>query len=319
MAYQIDKLDETRRNGVLITGLAQQDLQNENTRQRLRDLWVEHGLVVFKSKVTPDFHVESSRVFGPLEAHPVKEYQLKDNPEILNAVFDPDDTDLWSIDGAVLGAWTPWHSDLVFLAAINHGGILRPHEVAAEGGATGFIDKIEAYDTLPDTIKARIDDLDVVYRLRIDFREQKFVPRLNKIDLVRTHAQRIESVRMREDQDFPPVVHPLVFVQPETGRKALNLSPAFAEYIYGMGTRESDQLLSFLINHITDPKLQFFHLWQCQDEMILWDNWRMLHQAAGCPATIRRVMYRTTIAGDYQQGKTLAGYETARAMELAQA
>ena len=316
MSFHIESLDERRRHGVKVTGIALQDLQGEAVRQQLRDLWVAHGLIVFKSTVTPELHLELSRVFGPLEAHPVREYRVKDNPELLNAIFDPDDTDLWSIDGDTLGAWTPWHSDLVFLSKINHGGILRPHEVAAEGGATGFIDKIEAYETLPHEIKLRIDDLAVVYRLRIDFRDQKFVPQLNKIELVRTHAQRIESVRVREDKDFPPVVHPLVFVQPETKRKMLNLSPSFAEYIYGMNRDESDELLSFLVKHITNPDLAYVHLWSSMNEMVLWDNWRMLHKALGCPATVRRVMYRTTIAGDYKHGRTLVDYEREKAPAL---
>jgi taurine dioxygenase len=310
--WSVQRLDSKRRYGVLITGLAERDLDEESVRSDLRALWVEHGLMLFKSEVTPSFHVALSRVFGPLEAHPVREYRLEGNPEILNAAFDPDDTDLWSVDGKVLGAWTPWHSDLVFLPKINHGGILRPHEIATEGGATGFIDQIEAYDALPKEIQDQIDGLDVVYRLRIDFREQKFVPTLNKIELVRTHQKRIEDVRVREDKDFPPVVHPLVYVQEETGRRALNLSPSFAEYIVGMDSAESEKLLSYLVQHITNPAFAYFHLWQSKDEMVLWDNWRMLHQAAGCPATVRRVMYRTTISGDYNQGATLADYTQAR-------
>jgi taurine dioxygenase len=258
-------------------------------------------------------------VFGPLEEHPVKEYQLEGNPKILNVTFDPNDTDIWEVDGKELGAWTPWHSDLIFMPKINHGGILRAQEIAAEGGGTSFIDKIEAYDTLPDDIKAKIDDLDVVYRLRIDFRDQKYVPQLNTIKLVRTHKQRIEDVRVREDRDYPPVVHPLVFVQPETGRKALNLSPSFVETVCGMDPVEADELLSFLTRHIVNPDLMVHHHWTTLDEMVLWDNWRFLHQADGVPAGVRRVVYRTTIAGDYAKGKSLVDYEADRAKELAAA
>ena len=39
--------------------------------------------------------------------------------------------------------------------------------------------------------------------------------------------------------------------------------------------------------------------------MILWDNWRVLHSATGIPEDETRVMYRTTISGDYAQGRKL--------------
>jgi taurine dioxygenase len=317
MGFTVEKLDPTRLNGVRVVGLAESDLADEGVRQQLRDLWVDQGLMLFEGKVTPSFHMALSAVFGPILPHPMKEYQLEGSPEILNLRFDPDDTDLWEIDGKVLGAWTPWHSDLVCFPKINHGGILRPHHVAAEGGATGFIDKIEAYDTLPDDIKAKIEDLAVVYRHRIDFREQRFITKLNRIELVRTHQRRIEDLRIREDRDIPPVVHPLVFRQPETGRRVLNLSPGFAERIHGMEQTESDELLTFLIDHITNPALAYFHMWKSQDEMVLWDNWRLLHQAAGVPATVHRVMYRTTIAGDYGLGRKLDDYDRERAHNVA--
>jgi len=317
MGLAIEQLDPKRRSGVRVVGLTEADLADAGICEQLRALWVEHGLIHFRSKVTPQFHVALSSVFGALESHPVKEYQLEGHPQILNVLFDPDDTDLWSVDGETLGAWTPWHSDLIFMASINHGGILRAHEIAAKGGATGFIDKIEAYDRLPDDVKARIEGLDVVYKLRIDFRDQKITPHLFHIDLVRTHQQRIEDVRAREDRDYPPVVHPLVFEQPETGRKVLNFSPTMAEAIHGMDPAEGQDLMLYLGRHITSPDLAYYHDWTTPDEMVLWDNWRMLHQAAGVPADQRRVVYRTTIAGDYRRGSTLADYERTRVPAMA--
>jgi taurine dioxygenase len=37
--------------------------------------------------------------------------------------------------------------------------------------------------------------------------------------------------------------------------------------------------------------------------MLLWDNWRMMHQACGCNPKHERVMHRTTIKGDYGFGR----------------
>lgn len=314
MAFTIEKLTPKLRQGVTITGLTPADLQDEATRQQLRDLWIEHGIVYFRSEVTPEFHVELSSVFGDLEAHPVKEYQLEGNPKILNVEFDPEKTDIWKVNGEVLGAWLPWHSDASYVVRNNHGGILRPEELPGQGGATGFIDKIEAYDALPQDVKDRIENLSVVYKMRIDPKDQPYVAMLYDVEMVRSHKARIDDVRARQDRDFPWVVHPLVYKQEGTGRKVLNLSPSMAMYIHGMDPAESHELLSYLAKHIANEERAYFHTWSHKDEMVLWDNWRMLHCACGVPADRRRVVYRTTIAGDYAMGMTLDDFEKSRAL-----
>jgi taurine dioxygenase len=103
---------------------------------------------------------------------------------------------------------------------------------------------------------------------------------------------------------YPRVIHPMVYVQPETGRKVLNVSPAFALGIYEDGTAAGDQLLRDVIAICTDPAASYFHEWQDGD-MVLWDNWRTLHSAKGVPINQTRVMERTTISGDYALGRPL--------------
>jgi len=52
----------------------------------------------------------------------------------------------------------------------------------------------------------------------------------------------------------------------------------------------------------TRPDLAYIHQWQ-EDDMVLWDNWRMLHSAREYHRVERRRMRRTTIAGDYALGR----------------
>jgi taurine dioxygenase len=117
------------------------------------------------------------------------------------------------------------------------------------------------------------------------------------------------GVISRQGKDFPPVAHPLVFVQPETGRKVLNYSPFFAMYVEGMAPEESHALLKELSAHILDSPA-YHHKWST-DEMILWDNWRMLHSVTPAPLDQERVMQRTTIKGDYGVGRKLPFPEAA--------
>ena len=97
-------------------------------------------------------------------------------------------------------------------------------------------------------------------------------------------------------------IHPMVYTQEETGRKVLNVSPWFADGIEGMENDEGDALLREVIDYSIRPERAYFHRWELGD-MVLWDNWRMLHCATGAPLGMRRHMRRTTIAGDYGLGR----------------
>jgi taurine dioxygenase len=47
-----------------------------------------------------------------------------------------------------------------------------------------------------------------------------------------------------------------------------------------------------------------FRSWQPED-MLLWDNWRILRQAMGVAPDYLRIMQRTTIMGDYGLGRVV--------------
>jgi taurine dioxygenase len=100
------------------------------------------------------------------------------------------------------------------------------------------------------------------------------------------------------------VVHPLVITQPETGRKVLKLSPMHARYVLGMDRAQSDELLEEIAEHLVDPRYAYFHRWG-KDDMLVWDNWRVIHSANGVPLECRRHAMRTTIMGDYKVGRYL--------------
>jgi taurine dioxygenase len=93
------------------------------------------------------------------------------------------------------------------------------------------------------------------------------------------------------------VVHPVVRTHPENGRKALFVSEGFTTRIVGLPEDESQQLLSELYAHSVLPQNIYRHQWQPHD-LVFWDNRSLIHLAAGCPAHLRRKLYRTTIQGD---------------------
>ena len=97
---------------------------------------------------------------------------------------------------------------------------------------------------------------------------------------------------------------PMGITQRETGRKVLKLSPMHSQYVLGMDKAESDELLTELAAHLTDPGYAYYHRWQ-KNDMVVWDNWRVIHTAKGVPLDCGRVARRTTIAGDYKVGRYL--------------
>ena len=300
MPFAVEPLSADLPFGVTIRGLRRAQLDDPAVQERLRHHWIQDGLVVFRDGDNDqDFHVTLSKIFGPLSDHPVKEVMNKDNPELIDVIGNPDNAIIAEADGELGAAYLGWHKDLVYVERINHGGILRAIKPSSRGGITGFLDQIAAYDRLSDALKARIEGLAIVYRMgRWDeFPHGARAP----IRLIKNSPQ-MESVYARLDRDFPPVAHPIVFVQPETGRKVLNVSPWFAHAIEGMENAEGDAILRAAIEHLIRPDLAYFHEWQ-PDDMVLWDNWRMTHSAKGVPTDDQRIMRRTTIAGDYALGR----------------
>jgi taurine dioxygenase len=282
------------------------------TRQALLDAFVQAGIIVFPRAASgPEPHLALSRCFGELQRHPVQENWADGYPELVDISYRPglegeSSVALYEVDGQRRGGWLPWHSDLRYMSRINRGGILRSIRTPRAGGRTGFIDQIAAYATLPERLTQRIDRLHVIYQLRPDFTRERF-GKPGSLKLV-TNAAALDAMAGRIDRDFPPVVHPMVHVQAETGRKVLNVSPTSAIGILEMPDGEGDALLEEVLSYAINPALAYWHDWQ-ENDLVLWDNWRTLHSAEGVPEDCLREMQRTTIAGDYALGRLLSEFE----------
>ena len=298
MTFKIESLPGDVPFGALIRGIQQADIEDSAVREQLRSLWIDRGVLVFReTDATAQLQIALSRVFGELEEHPNVEAHVEGARELVHLRYEPDDGDLCDVDGALRGGYLPWHSDLVYVDKINRGGILRPIHIPSSGGETGFIDQIAAWSRLPPALRARIESLDVVYRPDFVQGNKKFGRRVRTLRMSAL-AQRI----IARVANAPRVLHPMVYVQRETGRKVLNVSPWFALGIHGMENEEGDALLEEVVRYCEDADHAYVHRWQPED-MVLWDNWRMLHSAYGVAPGDARHMQRTTIRGDYALGR----------------
>jgi taurine dioxygenase len=278
------------------------------TRQLLLNAWIEHGILLFRNALHSEAaHLRLSRVFGDPQPSAVSRINDVSNPYLMTLQHKAGDDQastytLFEIDGQARTGWLGWHWDQSFMPEIVRGALLRMIDPARVDGRTGFIDAAAAYERLPEKMKQRIEGLEVVYHFTGAQEKNPFgFP--GTLRVLQEGPGRNESQEQFK-RDFPPVVHPLVITQRETGRKILKLSPMHCQYILGMDKRESDALLAELADHLVDLRHAYFHTWQ-KDDAIVWDNWRVIHCATGVPLDVDRYGQRTTIMGDYKLGRYL--------------
>lgn len=290
--------------GLEISGVDLTQALDAATAQAIRDAWIRAGVLLFRGAGTSDeAQMRLSAVFGEMEPAATADMNRPDNPYLMTLAYDPTDTrprfaQHYNVGGIDRAGWLGWHWDQSFMPTIVRGAVLCMKEPSSEMGETGLIDAVAAYDRLPDAMKQRIETLEVVYEFNPDMASGQFgFP--EDIKALPRATERKDS-----KYDFPPCVHPLVITQAETGRKVLKLSPMHARYVLGLDAEESAQLLRELAAHLCDERFAYWHKWQ-KDDMIVWDNWRVIHGAAGVPLHCKRVAQRTTIMGDYAVGRYL--------------
>jgi taurine dioxygenase len=301
-ACEVAPLAEGLPFGARVSGLTLAMLDDEDTRAALYDLWIHKGVVLFRDGEDGEaMQLALSACFGRNAEHLFPSVRAAGNPALTTIKFYPDDGALYDVGGEQRGAWLPWHSDLVYSAAINHGGILRPQIVPPRLGKTGFLCQIAAYERLPQTLRDKIENLHVVYEITIDHGDHPFA---NTADVTCLRMAASGLAIQQRKFTYPRAIHPMVYEQERTGRKVLNVSPGFALGIYEDGSQSGDDLLHEVCGYCMDPALAYFHDWRMGD-MVLWDNWRVLHCAEGTHPEDTRLLHRTTIAGDYARGRAL--------------
>jgi len=250
--------------------------------------WLDcNVLVVPGQDLQIDDFLRYSRRFGLVEPHPSKTTRHPDYPEItLLGVnkFRPDGT----LDLAIYRRGAEgWHTDGAYDQEPFKATQLYALAVPRSGGDTLFASMYEAYDSLPERLKKRIDGLQA---------EHAYGGRLRK------GFELLEP----EDQRRPPAVHPVVRTHEETGRKSLYANPTHILRIQGLGDAESDRLIAELTDHMVATPAQYRHKWQVGD-IVLWDNRCALHSATGgYPIEEPRIHWRVTIMQDAAQQERAA-------------
>jgi len=281
------------------------DVSAEDHADILR-AWVDAGVLLFRGGRSEAVHMRLSQLFGELQPSALADLNQADNPYLMSLKYEPSTESARKkgchiVDGVERAGFLGWHWDQSFMPVIVRGAVLRMLEPSQVAGETGFIDAIAAYERLSPAMKQRIEALEVVY----EFNGAQERNRFGFPDVQLPPGRDIRGTPSDPDRyKFPASVHPLVITQAETGRKILKLSPMHASYILGMDRVESEDLLHELADHLVDDRFAYYHRWE-KDDMVVWDNWRVIHSAKGVPLDCTRRAMRTTILGDYDRGRYL--------------
>lgn len=263
--------------GIAVEGLDLGRPLDAATGAALRRALLDHLVLCIRGQVlAPAAYLAAMRSFG----QPMVQVRLARHPDIpeITILSSEDRDDAGDGGRVVVGAH--WHSDDSYKPVPCSLTMLHAIAVPEVGGDTQFTNMYAAYDDLPEAMKRRIVGLRVVH----------------KYDSSRK-GTRILTLKPGEAERLPEVVHPLVRVHPETGRKALYMNPNRMERIVGMERAVSDALLDELTQHAIGQQYQYRHKWR-EGDVLIWDNRCTMHKAnADYPPGAHRLMHRIIVEG----------------------
>lgn len=239
-------------------------------------------LVLFfhDQQLTPEQHLAFSRRLGPLTRSPYIKH-MDEYPDIIAVLKEADERKVSTFGNA-------WHSDFSFLEEPPMGSVLYAREVPAFGGDTLFANMYDAYDALSDGMRRMLDGLNAMHSGK-PYGVGGVAP-----DIKVSRSIGIERNRPEADRE---VAHPVARMHPVTGRKALFVNSIYTTRLEGMTEAESRPLLDFLFAHAIRPEFTCRLRWRTHD-LAMWDNRCAMHYAVNDYDGTRRLMHRTTIAGE---------------------
>lgn len=245
-----------------------------------------HWKVVFfrDQALTHDAQVAVARQFGDLTVgHPVFGH-VDGHPEVYSVGKHRKAN---RFEGqANVRPWTGWHTDVT--AAVNPpaASILRGVTIPPYGGDTQWTNLVAAYRALSEPMQQFVDGLRGIHR----FTAPAGASATKEFNTLVERAPLVSE-------------HPLVRVHPETGERALYVSPSFLKSLVGFSPRESQQILELLWEHVVRPEFTVRFKWE-PGSVAFWDNRATAHLAPAdfFDLDFERQLYRVTLVGDVPVG-----------------
>ncbi|KAI9148101.1 putative alpha-ketoglutarate-dependent sulfonate dioxygenase [Paramyrothecium foliicola] len=268
------------------TGLNVQDLL-KGPEEQIRDLAVtisQRGVVFIRGQghVSPtemkDLMLKITEAAGcpassGLHVHPLTEEgsELGDQISVISSAKQKKGGGLThQLSDVSRYASNGWHSDITFEKVPSDYAMLKIHTLPATGGDTLWASGYEIYDRLSPPIRTLLEGLTATHDANFFHDEARRLGNPLRKD------QRGSPLNQGEDLT---AVHPIIRTNPVTGWKSVYVNKGFTKRINGVTKDESDMLLSYLFNLLTqnhDAQVRF--KWQ-QGDIAIWDNRSTFHCA----------------------------------------
>ena len=241
---------------------------------------VDHGVVFVRDQtLTPAEQVVVTARFGDVLRVPYIQH-LAEHPDVIAVLKEADERNISTFGGT-------WHSDFSFLPEPPSLTLLHAVELPDIGGDTVWASQYAAYDALSPGMQRLLDPLRAV---------QTGWPHGTRGPGPNAAVSRSVVMTRNDPTADTEVTHPVVRVHPDTGRKALFVNPVYTQRFEGMTEAESRPLLHYLFDHAVRAEFCVRHRWRAGD-LAIWDNRCLLHLAVNDYDGSRRLLHRTTVAG----------------------
>jgi taurine dioxygenase len=260
----------------------------ESTIRSLWQLLGERGVLLFRDQhLDHDEHLNFTRRFGPLA-----------KTGMLGRHAPPGYPDLFTVtniktDGKrseTENAAQQWHSDQSFLPVPARASLLRCVHAPQHGGDTMFANMYQACEALSDGLRSTLESLRAFHSL------------FSSRTLATAGRKPFSGVQEGELQQLAGILHPVLRVHEDSGRKALFVSEQMVDHFEGWSVADSAPLLDYLFWLSVRPAHTYRHRWAPGD-IIFWDNRCVMHYApidyefaALDRPENRRLMFRSTLA-----------------------
>lgn len=274
----------TPRFGSEIAGLDTRTPLDADTLAALAGEFHERYVLLFRSPVlSPHEYVAFIRQFGEPDASDTSRYHKPVDVDGFKGLRLVSNIEEGGRNVGQFGAdEMGWHQDRWTDAAPPPATALHGVEVTRMGGRTAIANLCDAYDAMPEDLRARIKGRSIHFPLRVN----DFEGELDRADIF--------------DETLFRVV-PLIQRHAATGRKFLFLGARriltyidTAPRLSGLSKEASAELLDAIYEHIARPEFAYLHPWQAGD-ILLWDNRCCVHRRESFDPAERRLLYGTPL------------------------
>jgi taurine dioxygenase len=264
--------------GAEIHGLDLSQPLSPSAEEDLRQALVHYHVLFFHGlDLTPAQHTAVAKIFGEVQMGGTIP-RLEEQPEVKKQEY---------IQQGSVGGDVNMHADDTFTATPSICSLLYGVEMPLAGGDTIWINTEAAYAALSKPMQQMLDGLTAVHDLAARFG-------------LNSWGNPDHKTRMRIEEHYPPVEHPVISVHPKSGRKSIFVNEMVTTRINGVPEDESRVLLDYLLNQLKKPIFQVRLHWPKTGTLVIWDNRSTQHVILPDFQPQYRLNHRVAIKDDWK-------------------